>query len=84
MLADQSFKYHLLVHDHDRLWTRVVGGQTLDQFWVVKKVHELDLFARRRSIFGGSDSVELPGTHLAGLFVDQAVHLAKLSTRNMM
>lgn len=76
-------RLHLLLQHHDHLWVRVVGAETLDEFWVVKQVHQFDLFAGRRPLLGGPGSVELPCRHLARLLVAQPEDLAKLPAANM-
>lgn len=77
-----SFDNYLLLHDHDHLWACVVGGQTLDQFWMVETVHQFNLLAGCRLLLGGPGSVELPCTLLTRLSVGQPEHLAKLPTGN--
>jgi len=75
--------HYLLLHDHDHLGDRFVGGQASDQLWVVKLVHDFDLFASGRSFLGGSGSVELPCNLLTRVFVEHPEHLAKHPPRKV-
>lgn len=74
---------HLLLQHHDHLGVGVVGAETLDEFWVVKQLHQFDLLAGRRPLLGGPGSVEFARAHLACLLVAQPEDLAELPAANM-
>lgn len=76
-------RLYLLLQHHNHLGLWVVGAETLDEFWVVKQLHQFDLFAGRCPLLGGPGSVELPRTHLAGLLVAQPKDLTELPATNM-
>lgn len=73
---------YLLLQHHNHLRLGVVGAQTLDEFWVVKQLHQFDLSAGCCPLLGRPGSVELPRTHLARLLVAQPEDLTELPAAN--